>query len=234
MFTFFSWVFFIVLIAVIWWRIHTYRKNRPQEKELGKFVGKSLLWIILALVICSIPLMATAPETKDTAEEKPKTHKVAKKPKKSKKKSAAEKRFEKKMDKISKKQDEQSKQSNSNGFKQPKNKKRTFSKADKEAAALVLLRNNFKGKAKVSFDAENKAFMITPTGDEFKEELLEIVETKDTDDWVTLTNSIDKLSRSLYKDLGLADFVSIANPDSPDKVLYSSLNGKTAYDFLND
>lgn len=118
---------------------------------------------------------------------------------------------------------------------QPKPKKKpTVSNADKEAAALLLLRKNFKGKAKVWYDSDNKAFMIQPTGTEFKEELLDIIATQDTSDWKDLTNSMDSLSRSLYKNLKLADFVSIVNPDNPDKVLYSSLNGHSEYDFLKD
>ena len=76
--------------------------------------------------------------------------------------------------------------------------------------------------------------MIQPTSEDFKEELLDVVQSQDTDDWKQLTDSIDAVSRSLYKNVKLADFVSIVNPDNPDKVLYSSLNGKTAYDFLKD
>lgn len=113
-------------------------------------------------------------------------------------------------------------------------KKPTVSTADKEAAALALLKKSYKGQAKVWFDADNKAFMIQPTSEDFKEELLEVVQSQDTDDWKQLTDSIDAVSRSLYKNVKLADFVSIVNPDNPDKVLYSSLNGKTAYDFLKD
>lgn len=113
-------------------------------------------------------------------------------------------------------------------------KKPTVSTADKEAAALMLLKKSYKGQAKVWFDADNKAFMIQPTSEDFKEELLDVVQSQDTDDWKQLTDSIDAVSRSLYKNVKLADFVSIVNPDNPDKVLYSSLNGKTAYDFLKD
>lgn len=76
--------------------------------------------------------------------------------------------------------------------------------------------------------------MIQPTSEDFKEELLDVVADQDTDDWKQLTDSIDAVSRSLYKNVKLTDFVSIVNPDKPDKVLYSSLNGKTAYDFLKN
>lgn len=113
-------------------------------------------------------------------------------------------------------------------------KSKEASDEEKEAAALLLLRKNFKGKAKVWYDSDNKAFMIQPTGTEFKEELLGIIATQDTSDWKDLTDSMDSLSRSLYKNLQLADFVSIVNPDNPDKVLYSSLNGHSEYDFLKD
>ena len=224
MFAFFTWVFFIVLITVVCWRVHLYRKNHFKGKELGKFVGKSILWFLLALIVCSIALISTAPDVDNSANSaKTKTHKV----KKSKKKTNTENANKKEA-----KQTEEAKKKSQE--KKKTKKKKGFSNSDKEAAALGMLKQNFKGKAKVWYDAENKAFMIQPTGDEFKEELLDIVATQDTDDWEILTDSMDRLSRSLYKNLGLADFVSIVNPDNPDKVLYSSLNGESKYDFLND
>lgn len=76
--------------------------------------------------------------------------------------------------------------------------------------------------------------MIQPTSEDFKEELLDVVADQDTDDWKQLTDSIDAVSRSLYKNVKLTDFVSIVNLDNPDKVLYSSLNGKITYDFLKN
>lgn len=76
--------------------------------------------------------------------------------------------------------------------------------------------------------------MIQPTSEDFEEELLDVVADQDTDDWKQLTDSIDAVSRSLYKNVKLTDLVSIVNPDNPDKVLYSSLNGKTTYDFLKN
>ena len=92
MFTFFSWIFFIALIAVIWWRIHLYRKNRPKGKDLEKFIGKSVLWFFATSVVCSIALIATAPDEDDSANSvKPKTHKVEKNKKKSSKSESKEK-----------------------------------------------------------------------------------------------------------------------------------------------
>ena len=76
--------------------------------------------------------------------------------------------------------------------------------------------------------------MIQPTSEDFKEELLDVVADQDTDDRKQLTDSIDAVSRSLYKNVKLTDLVSIVNPDNPDKGLYSSLNGKTTYDFLKN
>ena len=72
-------------------------------------------------------------------------------------------------------------QSSSSSKKTPKKttKKPKVSDADKEAAALMLLKKSYKGKAKVWFDAENKAFMIQPTGKDFKDELLDVVATQD-------------------------------------------------------
>lgn len=60
--------------------------------------------------------------------------------------------------------------------------------------------------------------MIQPTSEDFKEELLDVVADQDTDDWKQLTDSIDAVSRSLYKNVKLTDLVSIVNPDNPDIV----------------
>lgn len=219
-------VFVILGIGLIIWAFWYDKTSfKPEQKRNGKMTKpyhkRWWIWTIAVFMVIGGlgNMLGVGDEDDDADNSSAKTEQVKKsKPKKAKKTSSAT----------------QKKTETSKPKKTAPKKKTTVSTADKEAAALVLLRKSYKGQAKVWFDAADKAFMIKPTSEDFKEEMLDIVADQDTDDWKQLTNSIDAVSRSLYKNVGLADFVSIVNPDNPDKVLYSSLNGKTAYDFLKD
>ncbi|WP_283112458.1 capsid protein [Lactobacillus gallinarum] len=220
----------IGLIIMVWGIAYVFyafwydkSKLKPEDvKEGMKPLHKRFTTWLMAVILTVggfILLCAGIGNNNDADNSSAKTEQVKKsKPKKAKKTSSAT----------------QKKTETSKPKKTAPKKKPTVSTADKEAAALVLLKKSYKGQAKVWFDADNKAFMIQPTSENFKEELLDVVQSQDTDYWKQLTDSIDAVSRSLYKNVKLADFVSIVNPDNPDKVLYSSLNGKTAYDFLKD
>ena len=219
-------VFVILGIGLMIWAFWYDKTSfKPEQKRNGKMTKpyhkRWWIWTIAVFMVIGGlgNMLGVDGEDDDADNSSAKTEQVKKsKPKKAKKTSSAT----------------QKKTETSKPKKTAPKKKPTVSTADKEAAALVLLRKSYKGQAKVWFDAADKAFMIKPTSEDFKEEMLDIVADQDTDDWKQLTNSIDAVSRSLYKNVGLADFVSIVNPDNPDKVLYSSLNGKTAYDFLKD
>jgi hypothetical protein len=222
-----TYLLFVILgIGLIIWAFWYDKTSfKPEQKRNGKMTKpyhkRWWIWTIAVfMVIGGLGNMLGMDDEDDDADNSSaKTEQVKKsKPKKAKKTSSAT----------------QKKAETSKPKKTAPKKKPTVSTADKEAAALVLLKKSYKGQAKVWFDADDKAFMIQPTSEDFKEELLDVVQSQDTDDWKQLTNSIDAVSHSLYKNVGLADFVSIVNPDNPDKVLYSSLNGKTAYDFLKD
>lgn len=236
-----TYLLFVILgIGLIIWAFWYDKTSfKPEQKRNGKMTKpyhkRWWIWTIAVfMVIGGLGNMLGVDDEDDDADNSSaKTEQVKKsKPKKAKKTSSV---TQKKAETSKPKKTAPKKKAETSKPKKtvPK-KKPTVSTADKEAAALVLLRKSYKGQAKVWFDAADKAFMIKPTSEDFKEEMLDIVADQDTDDWKQLTNSIDAVSRSLYKNVGLADFVSIVNPDNPDKVLYSSLNGKTAYDFLKD
>lgn len=233
-------VFVILGIGLIIWAFWYDKTSfKPEQKRNGKMTKpyhkRWWIWTIAVFMVIGGlgNMLGVDDEDDDSDNSSAKTEQVKKsKPKKAKKTSSAtQKKAETSKPKktASKKKAETSKPKKTAHKKKP-----TVSTADKEAAALVLLKKSYKGQAKVWFDADDKAFMIQPTSEDFKEELLDVVQSQDTDDWKQLTDSIDAVSRSLYKNVKLADFVSIVNPDNPDKVLYSSLNGKTAYDFLKD
>ena len=236
-------VFVILGIGLIIWAFWYDKTSfKPEQKRNGKMTKpyhkRWWIWTIAVfMVIGGLGNMLGVDDEDDDADNSSaKTEQVKKsKPKKAKKAKKTSSVTQKKAETSKpKKTAPKKKAETSKPKKTAPKKKPTVSTADKEAAALLLLKKSYKGQAKVWFDAENKAFMIQPTSEDFKEELLDIVQSQDTDDWKQLTDSIDAVSRSLYKNVKLADFVSIVNPDNPDKVLYSSLNGKTAYDFLKD
>ena len=236
-----TYLLFVILgIGLIIWAFWYDKTSfKPEQKRNGKMTKpyhkRWWIWTIAVFMVIGGlgNMLGVDGEDDDADNNSAKTEQVKKsKPKKAKKTSSA---TQKKTETSKpKKTAPKKKTETSKPKKTAPKKKPTVSTADKEAAALVLLRKSYKGQAKVWFDATDKAFMIKPTSEDFKEEMLDIVADQDTDDWKQLTNSIDAVSRSLYKNVGLADFVSIVNPDNPDKVLYSSLNGKTAYDFLKD
>ena len=236
-------VFVILGIGLIIWAFWYDKTSfKPEQKRNGKMTKpyhkRWWIWTIAVfMVIGGLGNMLGVDDEDDDADNSSaKTEQVKKsKPKKAKKAKKTSSVTQKKAETSKpKKTAPKKKAETSKPKKTAPKKKPTVSTADKEAAALVLLKKSYKGQAKVWFDADDKAFMIQPTSEDFKEELLDVVQSQDTDDWKQLTDSIDAVSRSLYKNVKLADFVSIVNPDNPDKVLYSSLNGKTAYDFLKD
>lgn len=224
---------------IIWAFWYDNTDFKPKQKKNGKMTRPYhkhwLLWTIaVILVVGGIGMDddkadSSSAKTEQAKKTKPKKHKEAKKitSKKSKPKKDTQRK-----ETVPKKTE--SKKAPAELKKKTSKKKPAFSNADKEAATLILLKKSYKGQAKVWFDADDKAFMIQPTSEDFKEELLDVVADQDTDDWKQLTDSIDAVLRSLYKNVKLTNFVSIVNPDNPDKVLYSSLNGKTAYDFLKN
>ena len=236
-------VFVILGIGLIIWAFWYDKTSfKPEQKRNGKMTKpyhkRWWIWTIAVFMVIGGlgNMLGVDDEDDDSDNSSAKTEQVKKsKPKKAKKAKKTSSVTQKKAETSKpKKTAPKKKAETSKPKKTAPKKKPTVSTADKEAAALLLLKKSYKGQAKVWFDADDKAFMIQPTSEDFKEELLDVVQSQDTDDWKQLTDSIDAVSRSLYKNVKLADFVSIVNPDNPDKVLYSSLNGKTAYDFLKD
>ena len=228
---------------IIWAFWYDNTDFKPKQKKNGKMTRpyhkRWWLWTIaVILVVGGIGNIlgmdddkadSNSAKTQQAKKTKPKKHKEAKKitSKKSKPKKDTQRK-----ETIPKKTEPKKKPAELK--KKTSKKKSFFSNVDKKAAAIILLKKSYKEQAKVWFDADDKAFMIQPTSEDFKEELLDVVADQDTDDWKQLTDSIDAVSRSLYKNVKLTDLVSIVNPDNPDKVLYSSLNGKTTYDFLKN
>lgn len=107
------------------------------------------------------------------------------------------------------------------------------SKSEKISMALAILKENYKGKAEVKYNSSDDMFTILPTMDGYID-IIHEAEDGDTDNWDTVTDSIDKVSKALYEDVKLKMPVSLVNPANEEKVLYTSIDGLSAYDFTDD
>ena len=105
------------------------------------------------------------------------------------------------------------------------------SKQEKINIALQILQKNYAGQASVEY--KDKMFEIKPNFDGASNIVL-MVKSGDRETWDKLTNSIDKVSKTLYEDIELDIPVAIVNPANSDKVLYTSLDGESVYNFADD
>ncbi|VDG18586.1 putative capsid protein [Lactobacillus acidophilus NCFM] [Lactiplantibacillus mudanjiangensis] len=113
--------------------------------------------------------------------------------------------------------------------------KKSLAKSDVRIAALAILKENYKGVAKVTYDSKNKVFEIDPTSDSFKSTMVDLVDGNvSKSEWKKLTDSIDAVSKSTSKNVDSQISVGLVNPANTSKMLYMSKAGVTLYDFLND
>ena len=88
------------------------------------------------------------------------------------------------------------------------------SKQEKINIALQILQKNYAGQASVEY--KDKMFEIKPNFDGASNIVL-MVKSGDRETWDKLTNSIDKVSKTLYEDIELDIPVAIVNPANSDK-----------------
>lgn len=112
-------------------------------------------------------------------------------------------------------------------------KSKSTTNTTKANMALEILQKNYADKAKVEYNKAENMFTILPTVDGYDDVIQEAADG-DTSDWHRITDSIDEVSRSLYDDVKLKTPVSLLNPSDPDKVLYTSIDGTSAYDFSDN
>lgn len=108
-----------------------------------------------------------------------------------------------------------------------------LTKSEKVTAALAILKKSYNGKAEVKYDSSTDMFTILPTVDGYRD-VIDEAQDGDTSNWETITDSIDKVSESLYENVKLKIPVSLLNPDNTSRVLYTSIDGLGSYDFTED
>ena len=94
------------------------------------------------------------------------------------------------------------------------------------------MNESFHGDAKFGYDAKKKTFTFVPTNDTGKEVVKEVTSGADRSSWPELTKVIDQISKGTYEDVNLKIPLSLIDP-SDNRILYTSLDGKATYDFLN-
>lgn len=100
---------------------------------------------------------------------------------------------------------------------------------------VSMIQKNFKDKATVSYDKDNKAILIIPTDEEFTDEVVDVANgAGDEDAWNGLTKSINDVSSEMVDKFGAKVGLAIVNPQNHDKVLYEALDGNTVYDVVAD
>lgn len=108
------------------------------------------------------------------------------------------------------------------------------SKADRINQVVQLMQESYKGDAEVYYDSENKVIVINPNSPEFVDEMNSLIDGDyPTSDWHKLTKSIDKVSKTVSKQVKNQP-VALVNPVNTDKVLYVSVNGVAFYDFMDE
>jgi hypothetical protein len=96
---------------------------------------------------------------------------------------------------------------------------------------LELMKENFGDSMEITYDSEQKAFIMNPVDPAFTQELLMIINgTKSIDDWNFLVDSMAEMS----KELGADYIVIMANPANPENYILMVGNGLVMYDALNE
>lgn len=103
-----------------------------------------------------------------------------------------------------------------------------------EQLMLTIMQDNFKGIADVTFNAENKAYIILPTDDGFTQELFGVINgALPKDSWNGLLESSKDMSNAIKEQVGPGYQVHMLNPTNPDNTILSLMDGIVFYDAVN-
>ena len=111
----------------------------------------------------------------------------------------------------------------------------TDTKSVEEDMLFEVLKDSMEGTGDVSFDRENKTFIITPTSEDFGTEFLMMVSgAKSDQDWNFMVDSFEELSRTIQDALGDGYALTMANPSNSENVILVIIDGVTVYDVFKD
>lgn len=104
------------------------------------------------------------------------------------------------------------------------------------------IRENYKDNADVSATMKDNIYTISlyPKGD-FRDAIIHLqtehiskINSELGDVWITYTDSVKKLSKTINQDINQDVCINVINPMNEENVLFSSLNGIEIYNFTNE
>ena len=106
----------------------------------------------------------------------------------------------------------------------------------KENAVLKSLTTNFEGQAKVEFDDQAKAFVITPIAQDMIDAMTQALQNPQeaSADWSAMLNNLKDASKTYQDVLGEGYQLQVANPDNPENMLVQVKDGQIVYDAMKD
>lgn len=107
----------------------------------------------------------------------------------------------------------------------------------KEDYALRQLQKTYAKFGDVSFNSKTKTFVITPTADDAKQAMNDIVQNPGNasqDGWDNVSKSVRQGSKQLVKLLGHGYRMEMVQPDHKDKAMIIVKDGHTVYDVANN
>ena len=106
----------------------------------------------------------------------------------------------------------------------------------KENAVLKSLTTNFEGQAKVEFDDQAKAFVITPIAQDMIDAMTQALQNPQeaSADWSAMLNNLKDASKTYQDVLGKGYQLQVANPDNPENMLVQVKDGQIVYDAMKD
>lgn len=112
------------------------------------------------------------------------------------------------------------------------------SQSDKEQQALEIIKENFDATTEVEFDPQLKAYLLTPKDENFKIDILELVNNPDNSEllkeWNALGDSLKYASNELKGVVGQGYSIVIVNPDNVENQLLTASDGEIIYNFVNE
>lgn len=109
---------------------------------------------------------------------------------------------------------------------------------EKEQQALSIIKENFKDGCNVEFNPKYKAYMLTPTDEDFSKDILSLVHNPDDPDlresWNSLVASFEYASKNLPNVVGQGYSIVLVNPENSENQLLTASDGKIIYNFIDE
>lgn len=104
-----------------------------------------------------------------------------------------------------------------------------------EQDMLNIMKESLNGMADVTFDKENKFYVVTPASDSLIREIAMTFNGQiDSGSWDTMVESMSYMSENMSNNLGGGYSVVFANPANPDNYLIVIMDGVVIYNAIDE